>query len=78
MPMFVDKSPPGECIFCKLVAGEIPSAKVFEDVETMAFMDLGQVNPGHTLIAVKRYQWAKGLRGDGIAGTKTLASLNGD
>ena len=31
-----------------------------------------------TLIAVKRYQWAKGLRGDGIAGTKTLASLNGD
>lgn len=55
MPMFVDKSPPGQCIFCKLVAGEIPSAKVFEDAETMAFMDLGQVNPGHTLIAVKRH-----------------------
>ena len=31
-----------------------------------------------TLIAVKRYQWAKGLRGDGIAGVKTLALLNGD
>ena len=31
-----------------------------------------------TLIAVKRYQWAKGLRGDGIAGVKTLKLLNGD
>jgi peptidoglycan hydrolase-like protein with peptidoglycan-binding domain len=30
-----------------------------------------------TLTAVKRYQWAKGLRGDGIAGVKTLALLNG-
>lgn len=55
MPMFVDHSPPGECIFCRLVAGEIPSAKVCEDELTVAFMDIGQVNPGHVLVATKRH-----------------------
>ena len=55
MPMFVDTSPPGQCIFCKLVAGEIPASKVYEDEATIAFMDLGQLNPGHTLVAVKRH-----------------------
>ena len=55
MPVFVDTSPPGQCIFCKLVAGQIPASKVFEDEETIAFMDLGQLNPGHTLIAIKRH-----------------------
>ena len=55
MPMFVDTSPPGQCIFCRLVAGEIPSAKVYEDALTLAFMDLGQVNPGHVLVATKRH-----------------------
>lgn len=55
MPMFVDTSPPGQCIFCRLVTGEIPSARVYEDALTIAFMDLGQVNPGHVLVAVKRH-----------------------
>ncbi len=55
MPMFVDTSPPGQCIFCRLVAGEIPAARVFEDELTLAFMDLGQVNPGHVLVASKRH-----------------------
>lgn len=55
MPMFVDHSPPGQCIFCRLVAGEIPSAKVCEDALTIAFMDIGQVNPGHVLVATKRH-----------------------
>ena len=55
MPMFVDTSPPGQCIFCRLVAGEIPSAKVYEDALTIAFMDIGQVNPGHVLVASKRH-----------------------
>ena len=31
MPMFVDTSPPGQCIFCRLVQGSIPAAKVYED-----------------------------------------------
>jgi len=55
MPMFVDSSPPGACIFCRLITGEIPTAKVYEDALTLAFMDMGQLNPGHTLIAVKRH-----------------------
>lgn len=55
MPMFVDTSPPGHCIFCKIVAGEIPAAKVYEDDLTIAFMDIGQVNPGHVLVASKRH-----------------------
>ena len=55
MPMFVDHSPPGECLFCRLVLGEIPSAKVYEDALTVAFMDIGQVNPGHVLVATRRH-----------------------
>ena len=55
MPKFVDTSPPGQCIFCRLVAGEIPSARVYEDDLVIAFMDIGQVNPGHVLIATKRH-----------------------
>ena len=55
MPMFVDTSPPGQCIFCRLVAGEIPAAKVYEDTLTIAFMDIGQVNPGHVLVATRRH-----------------------
>lgn len=55
MPMFVDTSPPGQCIFCRLVAGEIPAAKVHEDTLTIAFMDIGQVNPGHVLVATRRH-----------------------
>lgn len=55
MPQFVDDSPPGVCVFCKLVAGEIPAARVYEDAHTLAFMDLGRVNPGHVLVALKRH-----------------------
>lgn len=55
MPEFNDPSPAGVCIFCKLVAGQIPAAKVFEDELTVAFMDLGQVNPGHVLVATRRH-----------------------
>ncbi|HJV24372.1 MAG TPA: HIT family protein [Aromatoleum sp.] len=55
MPNFVDPSPPGQCIFCRIVSGEIPAAKVYEDALTIAFMDIGQVNPGHVLVASKRH-----------------------
>ena len=55
MPFFVDTSPPGQCIFCRLISRAIPAAIVFEDEQTMAFMDLGQVNPGHVLVASKRH-----------------------
>lgn len=42
-----------ECIFCKIANGEVPAAVVYEDEQTMAFMDIGQVNPGHVIVAVK-------------------------
>ena len=41
------------CVFCKIVNGQIPSTKVHEDGLTLAFMDIGEVNPGHVLVAVK-------------------------
>ena len=44
-----------DCVFCKIVAGQIPSTRVFEDEHTVAFMDIGQVNPGHVLVAVKKH-----------------------
>jgi len=55
MPNFTDPSPPGECIFCRLAAGTLPASRVFEDEQTLAFMDLGQLNPGHVLVMVKRH-----------------------
>lgn len=42
-----------DCVFCNIVAGKIPAAKVHEDEWTLAFMDIGEVNPGHVLVAVK-------------------------
>jgi len=42
-----------DCVFCKIVAGQIPSTKVHEDELTLAFMDIGEVNPGHVLVTVK-------------------------
>ena len=42
-----------ETVFSKIIAGEIPCAKVYEDQHTFAFMDAGQVNPGHVIVATK-------------------------
>lgn len=42
-----------DCIFCQIVAGEIPSHKVYEDDQVIAIMDIGHVNPGHTLVIAK-------------------------
>jgi histidine triad (HIT) family protein len=44
-----------DCIFCRIVAGEIPAARVFEDEATIAFMDIGAVNPGHVLVATRAH-----------------------
>jgi len=41
------------CIFCKIVNGEIPAAKVFENEHVMAFLDISQVTKGHTLVIPK-------------------------
>ena len=44
-----------DCIFCKIIDGEIPSFKVFEDEKTLAFMDINPVNPGHVLVIPKHH-----------------------
>ncbi|HNY74594.1 MAG TPA: HIT family protein, partial [Bacilli bacterium] len=35
-----------DCIFCKIVRGEIPATKIYEDDDVMAFLDISQVTPG--------------------------------
>ena len=42
-----------DCIFCKIIAGEIPSAKIYEDEAVLAILDINPVNLGHTLVMPK-------------------------
>ena len=44
-----------DCIFCKIVRGEVPSFKVYEDEHTLAFLDIHPVHPGHTLVIPKEH-----------------------
>jgi histidine triad (HIT) family protein len=44
-----------DCIFCKMVAGQIPVAKVYEDEIVLAFLDIGPISDGHTLVIPKRH-----------------------
>src|SRR3972149_10027404 len=47
------------CIFCKIVKGELPSYKVYEDEEFLAFLDISPRTKGHTLVIPKaHYRWA--------------------
>jgi histidine triad (HIT) family protein len=43
------------CIFCKIVAGQIPCHRVFEDAEVLAFLDIGPLAPGHVLVIPKAH-----------------------
>ncbi len=43
------------CIFCKIIAGEIPCVKLYEDELTMAFMDINPGNEGHALVIPKEH-----------------------
>ncbi|MBI4176215.1 MAG: HIT family protein [Candidatus Aenigmarchaeota archaeon] len=42
-----------ECIFCKIMKGQIPAKKVYEDEKVIAFLDINPRNPGHTLVVPK-------------------------
>ncbi len=44
-----------DCIFCKIVAGEIPAYKIYEDDNVLAFLDITQGTKGHTLIIPKKH-----------------------
>jgi len=43
------------CIFCKIIKGEIPSMKIFESEKTLAFLDIGPLSKGHSLIIPKHH-----------------------
>lgn len=45
-----------ECIFCKLINGEIPSAKIYEDDHVFAFMDIMPLTKGHVLVIPKEHK----------------------
>jgi histidine triad (HIT) family protein len=43
------------CIFCRIVHGEIPSAKIYEDEGVLAFLDINPIHAGHVLVMLKRH-----------------------
>ncbi len=47
--------PEKDCIFCKIVAGELPSHRVYEDERHVAFLDINPFSAGHTLVCPKRH-----------------------
>jgi len=44
-----------DCVFCRMVAGEVSAAKVYEDEVVLAFLDIGPVSDGHTLVIPKEH-----------------------
>ena len=58
MPIKIKNSasvPPGDCVFCKIIAGKISSAKVYEDDTYVAFLDNAPLGTGHTLVCPKAH-----------------------
>ena len=43
------------CVFCKIVSGEIPAQKVYEDAQSIAFLDINPASRGHTLVVPKTH-----------------------
>ncbi len=43
------------CLFCKMVAGQIPVTKVYEDEDVLVFLDIGPISDGHTLVIPKQH-----------------------
>ena len=43
------------CIFCKIIKGEIPSAKIYEDKQILGFLDINPANKGHALVIPKKH-----------------------
>lgn len=48
-------TPTPDCIFCRIVKGEIPCAEVYSDARVLAFLDLNPQKPGHTLVIPKAH-----------------------
>ncbi len=64
------------CIFCKIIAGEIPSYKIYEDETYLAFLDINPQSPGHTQVIPKkhiRWVWDAGNAGEYFEVAKKIA-----
>lgn len=44
-----------DCVFCRIASGQIPSNKFYEDENSIAFLDIRPVKPGHTLVIPKKH-----------------------
>jgi len=44
-----------DCIFCKIIKGELPSYKIYEDDKILAFLDINPINKGHALVVPKEH-----------------------
>jgi histidine triad (HIT) family protein len=67
-----------DCLFCKIVAGKIPSSKVFEDEDILAFKDINPARPVHVLVIPKKHitSLATVDAGDTMVLGKMLAKAN--
>src|SRR3989338_5595477 len=54
-PHHLVAKPMSDCLFCKIVSGEIPAEKVYEDGDVVAFLDIQPVNVGHTLVVPRAH-----------------------
>lgn len=50
-----DQAHDPQCVFCKIIRGEIPSARVLETPDAVAFLDVNPLNPGHTLLVSREH-----------------------
>ncbi|MBR1951293.1 MAG: HIT family protein [Lentisphaeria bacterium] len=57
-----------QCIFCKIISGEIPAAKIYEDELVLAFLDIGPINFGHTLVIPKEHHESSATIPEATAG----------
>lgn len=60
------------CIFCKIIAGEIPPVKLYEDELVYAFMDIAPINYGHTLVIPKEHHTSVATIPENVAGRMFL------
>lgn len=66
-----------DCIFCKIIAGELPSHTIFEDEQTMAFLNIAPVSEGHVLVVPKYHAayLAEGSPEDALALMATVYDI---
>lgn len=57
-----------QCVFCKIIAGEIPSVKIYEDDLVYAFLDISPINLGHTLVIPKEHHQSASTIPENVAG----------